>query len=119
MKVRENGQVIGEIIEKERRTKATHYKTSNKFVINYLISMGMKFEEEIEENFYGGKISYIFAFPNNQEGFMECMEVIKVCREKGEHYPFPNEDGKQLSFKTANKIRWTSIEIVFPSLRRE
>ena len=119
MKVKENGQVIGEVIEKEKRSKATHYKSSNKFIVNYLISMGMKFEEDIEENFYNGKTGYIFAFPTDQEGFTECIEVIKECRKKEEHYPFPEVDGKQLTFKTANKERWLAIEVCFPSLRRD
>ena len=119
MKVKENGQVIGEVIEKEKKTKATHYKSSNKFIVNYLISMGMRFEEDIEENFYNGKTGYTFAFPTDQEGFTECIEVIKECRKKGEHYPFPEVDGNQLTFKTSNKERWLAIEVCFPSLRRD
>lgn len=113
----DNGRVIGEVINKTI-TKATHYKTSNKFTINYLISLGFMFEEEILENVYNGKTSYIFAFPVNQEGFAEAMNTVKECRAEGKHLPFPLVDGKQLSFKTANKHRWIAVEICFPELRR-
>ena len=112
------GKVLGEIFKIER-TKVTHYKTSNKFTICYLISLGFKYEEDVEENIYEGRTSYIFAFPNNQEGFTEAMNVVKSCRAKKEHLPFPEVDGKQLTFKSANKERWAVIELNFPELRRD
>ena len=115
----EENKVVGEVFKIER-TKQTHYKTSNKFTICYLISLGFRYEEDVVENIYNGKTSYIFAFPNDQEGLSEAINVIKSCRAKGEHLPFPTVDnGKQLTFKSANKERWAIIELNFPELRRD
>ena len=114
----EENKVLGEVF-KIKRAKATHYKTSNKFTICYLISLGFEYEEDVEKNIYNGKTSYIFSFRNDQEGFTEAMNVVKSCRAENKHLPFPEVDGKQLTFKTANKERWTVIELNFPELRRE
>lgn len=114
----EENKVLGEVF-KIQRTKPTHYKTSNKFTICYLISLGFKYEEDVEKNIYNGKTSYIFAFRNDQEGFIEAMDIVKSCRAEKKHLPFPEVDGKQLTFKTANKERWAIIELNFPELRRD
>ena len=95
------------------------YKTSNMITINYLISKGYKFEEEILENIYEGKITYLFSFRTNQEGINDAIDFIKKCRVNGERLPFPEDthtDG-QMTFKRANKVRWKAIERCFPNLK--
>ena len=99
--------------------KSECYKTSNMITINYLISKGYKFEKEIFENIYEGKITYLFTFRTNQEGINDAIDFIKKCRANGERLPFPEDEhtNTQLSFKKANKIRWRAIENCFPNLR--
>ena len=95
------------------------YKTSNMITINYLISKGYKFEEEILENDYQGKTTYLFTFRTDQEGINNEIDFAKKCRQNGERLPFPEDEhtDTQLSFKKANKIRWKAIENCFPNLR--
>lgn len=101
------------------KEKAQCYKTSNMITINYLISKGYKFEEEILENIYEGKITYLFSFRTNQEGINDAIDFIKKRRANGEKLPFPEDEhtDEQMTFKKANKIRWKAIERCFPNLK--
>ena len=101
------------------KEKAQCYKTSNMITINYLISKGYKFEKEVVENNYQGKISYLFTFRTDQEGINDAIDFIKKRRANGEKLPFPEDThtDDQMTFKKANKIRWKAIERCFPNLR--
>lgn len=95
------------------------YKTSNFITINYLISKGFNFEEEVFENIYEGKTTYLFSFrTDNQEGINDAIDYVKKCRQNGERLYFPDtHTDDQMTFKEANKIRWVAIEMCFPNLR--
>ncbi len=100
------------------REKATHYKSSNFITINYLISLGYTFSEEVVKNIYDGKTSFIFSFSNNQKDINKAIDYVKKCRETGEKLFFPEKHTeKQMTFKEANKIRWVAIEMCYPELR--
>ena len=114
MKIKdEKGQIIGEVFT-EKEVKC--YKTSNKFCVCFLISKGFEFLEEVTENDWNNKLSYIFSFPIKQEGLAEALEIVKQCRLNNTHFPFPEKDTKeQLTFKTANKIRWNAVDLCYPN----
>lgn len=99
--------------------KAKYYRASNMITINYLISRNFKFEEEVLENIYEGKTTYLFSFrTDNQEGINDAIDYVKKCKQNGERLYFPEEHtDNQMTFKEANKIRWVAIEMCFPNLR--